>query len=136
MRVRPYHGAVPENACFFGCLGFKIPASLMSSTRPSEPCAEPLGARARAALRGAGLALVSGFVAAGSLALVGCSDDETFTPDACPPLHEYDIRELYAEENRNDPDIARRRAGIEKELEAAAEKGCVTKPTYTPPLKD
>jgi hypothetical protein len=64
----------------------------------------------------------------------GCGDGETYTPDACPPQHEYDIRELYAEENLNDPAIARNRAAIEAEVREAAEKGCVTKPTYTPPL--
>jgi hypothetical protein len=66
--------------------------------------------------------------------VVGCGGEDTYTPDACPPLHEYDIRELYAEENLNDPTIARQRAGIEDEVEKAAAEGCVTKATFTPPL--
>jgi hypothetical protein len=73
----------------------------------------------------------------GAVATVAaCGGEDTYTPDACPPQHEYDIRELYAEENLNDPDVAKQRAQIEAEVEAAAKKGCVTKPTFTPVLKD
>lgn len=68
------------------------------------------------------------------LSTIACGGEDTHTPDACPPQHEYDIRELYAKENANDPDIARRRAAIEAEVEAAHEDGCVTKPTFTPAL--
>jgi hypothetical protein len=68
------------------------------------------------------------------LAASGCGGDDTYTPDACDPQHLYDIRELYAEENQNDKDIAQQRANVEAEVKKAAAKGCVTKPTYTEPL--
>lgn len=75
-------------------------------------------------------------LALGALAVSACGDDATYTPDACPPQHEYDIRELYAEENRSDPDVAKERAAIEAEVAEAAEEGCLTRPTHTPPLDE
>jgi hypothetical protein len=63
-----------------------------------------------------------------------CGDEATYTPDACPPLNTYDIRELYAEENQSDREIANRRAGVEEEVREAAEDGCVTAPTDQDPL--
>jgi hypothetical protein len=69
-----------------------------------------------------------------ALVTCACGDDATYTPDACPPQHEYDIRELYAAENQTDRNIAEQRKAIEEEVDEAAAKGCVTKPTYTEPL--
>lgn len=63
-----------------------------------------------------------------------CGDKATYTPDACPPLNTYDIRELYAEENQSNREIANRRAGVEAEVREAAEDGCVTAPTDQDPL--
>lgn len=72
------------------------------------------------------------FVAAGLLAACG---SDTHTPDACPPQATYDIRELYAPENREDPDIALARRRAEAQVAAAAAKGCLTEPTDIPPYK-
>lgn len=67
--------------------------------------------------------------------LLGCGDD-TYTPDACGPIAEYDVRELYAEENEDDSRIAEQRARVERAVENAADKGCVTEPRFTPRLSD
>lgn len=105
----------------------------MNSANLHQPPSASSGRRTRS-YRSASLAI--GLATVGCGFALGCGGDETYTPDACQPQRTYDIRELYAEENAGDPDIAQLRANVEAQVKAAAEKGCVTAPKNTPPLKD
>lgn len=105
----------------------------MNSAKLHGPRSASTGRRTRS-YRSAPLAICLAAVGCGFA--LGCGGDETYTPDACPPQGTYDIRELYAEENAGDPDIAQLRANVEAQVKAAAEEGCVTAPENTPPLKN